>query len=267
MVVSMDEYTTTGPKLFTCDFKIKLLSCARSDNNKHNIIEIVYSNHHHIVFCYILSPLVTKCSMKREHNLSNFYCYRICDNRDIFTTAALLKITTLTNNCCGYETSSLPFIFMPAFDQSNHHDHRMLQDSIVEEAAVLPIPSFDEMYTVGEVIGDGGCAVVRAGYRIEDRARVAIKVFDCKHIDQKRKESIRSEYNILTSLNHDGVVRAMGMYEEPDYIYLVMEYVEGGDLLDRIIAKECYLEGEAKALMLHLLETVKYLHDNDIVHG
>lgn len=267
MVVSKDGYTTgLGPLIR--DIRINLLFLARFNRKKH-IIEIVYSNHHHIVVCYVSSSLLTERIIKFEQILklclavSNIYRYLIWDNRSVFTAA----LTTVTNNYCGCETS------LPTIEQSTYHGHMMLHGTIVEEAIVLPIPtlccdpSFDEMYTVGEVIGDGGYALVRAGYRIKDHARVAIKVFDRKHIDQKRKKSIRMEYNILTSLNHDGVVRALGMYEEPDHTYIVMEYAEGGDLLDRIIAKECYLEGDAKSLMLHLLDTVKYLHDNDIVHG
>lgn len=263
MVVSKDGYTTgLGPLI--CDFQINLLFLARPNRKKH-IIEIVYSNYHHIVVCYVSSSLVTERIIKFEGNLklclavSNIYRYLIWDDRSVFTA-----LTTVTNNYNGS---------LPTVEQSTYHGHMMLHDTIVEEAIVLPIPtlccdpSFDEMYTVGEVIGDGGYAVVRAGNRIKDHARVAIKVFDRKHIDQKRKKLIRMEYKILTSLNHDGIVRALGMYEEPDHTYIVMEYAEGGDLLDRIIAKECYLEGEAKSLMLHLLDTVKYLHDNDIVHG
>ena len=270
MVVSKDGYTT-GLGSLICDYRINLLLLARPNRKKQkeHIIEIVYSNHHHhIVVCYVSSSLVTERIIKFDENLklclavSNIYRYLIWDDRSVFTA-----LTTVTNNYSVCETSS------PTIEQSTYHGHMVLHGAIVEEATLLPIPtlcrdpSFDEMYTVGEVIGDGGYAVVRAGYRIKDHARVAIKVFDRKHIDQKRKKSIRMEYNILTSLNHDGVVRALGMYEEPDHTYIVMEYAEGGDLLDRIIAKECYLEGEAKSLMLNLLETVKYLHDNDIIHG
>lgn len=267
MVVPKNGYVT-GLKPFICDFTIDVLFLARP-NRKEHIIEIVYSNHHHIVVCYASSSLITERLIKMKQNLNlwwticNMYCFQIWNNRSVFTAA----ITTVTNNYCGCEVS------LPTIEQSAYHGHMILHGTIVDEAIVLPTPtlccdlSFDEMYTVGEVIGDGGYAVVRAGYRIEDHARVAIKVFDRKHIDQKRNKLIRMEYNILTSLNHDGVVRALGMYEEPDHTYIVMEYVEGGDLLDRIIAKECYLEGDAKSLMLQLLETVKYLHENSIVHG
>jgi len=49
-------------------------------------------------------------------------------------------------------------------------------------------------------------------------------------------------------------------------IYIVMELVRGGDLFDRIIARHCYPEPDARSLMLRLLSGVAYLHRNGIVH-
>ena len=45
-----------------------------------------------------------------------------------------------------------------------------------------------------------------------------------------------------------------------------MELVTGGDLFDRIIERGSYPEGAAREVMRMLLEAVRYLHSNGIVH-
>jgi serine/threonine protein kinase len=46
----------------------------------------------------------------------------------------------------------------------------------------------------------------------------------------------------------------------------VFEYLKGGELFDRVVAKVVYPEAEAKVLFAHLLEAVAYMHDMGVVH-
>ena len=41
---------------------------------------------------------------------------------------------------------------------------------------------------------------------------------------------------------------------------------DGGELFDRIVAKTCYSEKDARDLMYTLLKTIDYCHDRNIVH-
>lgn len=129
-------------------------------------------------------------------------------------------------------------------------------------------PAFDEVYMMGEdILGTGGFAVVKVAHRILDNYKVAVKIFDRKAMDESKERSIRTEYSILSSSTHDGIVQALGLYEEADCFYLVMECADGGDLLDRIVAKTCYSEDDAMKVMTNLFRSLKHLHDKDITHG
>jgi serine/threonine protein kinase len=67
-------------------------------------------------------------------------------------------------------------------------------------------------------------------------------------------------------LNHPRVVNLDYVYEDSDEIYLVMEYVRAGSLLQRICDKGNLSERDTAKLISNLLETLTFLHDRRIVH-
>lgn len=48
--------------------------------------------------------------------------------------------------------------------------------------------------------------------------------------------------------------------------FLVMEYAEGGELFDRIIAKEYYTEAEAKKVVKVVAKVLRYCHSEGVTH-
>jgi calcium/calmodulin-dependent protein kinase I len=65
---------------------------------------------------------------------------------------------------------------------------------------------------------------------------------------------------------HPNIVRLYKAYEEPDYFYLVQEMMSGGELFDRIVAKEFYNEKEARDAVRTVLGAVDYMHSKKVVH-
>jgi len=61
-------------------------------------------------------------------------------------------------------------------------------------------------------------------------------------------------------------VKLFELYEDDDYIYLVLEYMTGGKLFDRIVDKEHYSEKEAADTIRPVVDAVKYCHGLGIVH-
>ena len=62
----------------------------------------------------------------------------------------------------------------------------------------------------------------------------------------------------------DVYINIVGM-EENSYLFIVMEYMNGGELFD-YIEKKPVCEDEAKVLMRQIVESVSYLHTQNIVH-
>ena len=50
------------------------------------------------------------------------------------------------------------------------------------------------------------------------------------------------------------------------HTYLVLELLEGGELLERIKMKKNFTEAEARRLMIKLASVVHFMHERGVVH-
>lgn len=123
-----------------------------------------------------------------------------------------------------------------------------------------------DSYTLGAKLGEGGYSIVKAGTHKVTHNKVAVKIVKRTNIDQEDEEALRQEVAILQALDHQNVTKLFDFYEEKQNFYLVMEYLDGGELFDRIVKKTFYTEKEARDLVFILLKAIKYLHDKNIVH-
>eukprot|EP00290_Baffinella_frigidus_P026487 CAMPEP_0180244656 /NCGR_PEP_ID=MMETSP0987-20121128/34547_1 /TAXON_ID=697907 /ORGANISM="non described non described, Strain CCMP2293" /LENGTH=109 /DNA_ID=CAMNT_0022212199 /DNA_START=13 /DNA_END=339 /DNA_ORIENTATION=- len=70
----------------------------------------------------------------------------------------------------------------------------------------------------------------------------------------------------MKQLDHPNCVKLYDVYEARSEFFLCMEPVTGGQLLERIIAKDHYSEREAASCFVQLVDAVHYLHSKGIVH-
>ena len=117
-----------------------------------------------------------------------------------------------------------------------------------------------------EVIGEGTFSVVRPAVDRKSGERVAVKIVDRAAIAASEEDDLRREVSILQKLRHPNIVQLIDFFEESFSYVIVMEYVAGGELFNRIVKKTFYNEKEARDCVSVLLSAVKYLHDRDIVH-
>ena len=82
----------------------------------------------------------------------------------------------------------------------------------------------------------------------------------------KREAVIHREVNILKQLDHVNIVKCFGFYETPDLFSIAMEYMDGGELFNRIVAKKVYTEKEARDVVQLIMSALDYCHSNNIVH-
>lgn len=120
-------------------------------------------------------------------------------------------------------------------------------------------------YDVGRVIGEGNFAVVK-----ECMDRATRKMYALKNINKRRckgkEHIIENEVAILRRVNHPNIILLVEEFDTNDSLYLVMEYVKGGDLFDDIALSTKYTERDASSMINNLLHALKYLHNLRIVH-
>lgn len=79
-------------------------------------------------------------------------------------------------------------------------------------------------------------------------------------------EKIRREINILHFLKHPHVIRLYELLDTPSDIFMVMEYVSGGELFDHIVHKLRVGEDEARRFFQQILAGVEYCHQCMVTH-
>ena len=127
-------------------------------------------------------------------------------------------------------------------------------------------------YHLGRCIGKGNFSEVHIGLHRETGERVAVKVVDTLKTEQFSKKSrsvalnIDSEMEVLRSLSHPNIIRFYAMYRALSNVHLVIEYMDGGDLLNRILEKGCYNDPDGRLVFSQICAGVAYLHSRDICH-
>ena len=79
---------------------------------------------------------------------------------------------------------------------------------------------------------------------------------------------LSNEIKISQSLKHDNIIRLYDTFDEDDYIYLVLELAEKGQLYSRLMKKGRFSEEEAKHYIRGVVSAVKYLHSQNppVIH-
>ncbi|GLU05744.1 hypothetical protein SLE2022_228250 [Rubroshorea leprosula] len=130
------------------------------------------------------------------------------------------------------------------------------------------ISNLKDRYVLGEQLGWGQFGVIRA---CSDK--LTGEVLACKSIAKDRLVtrddacSIKLEIEIMSRLSgHPNVVDLKAVYEDEDFVHLVMELCAGGELFHQLEKYGRFTEHEAQDIFKHLMQVVKYCHDNGIVH-
>ena len=126
--------------------------------------------------------------------------------------------------------------------------------------------AFKDCFTLGRELGKGNYSTVRLAINIETKEECAVKCIIKKKLTQEDDDALKIEVEILGAVNHPSIIKLMGFFEDPIDYYIVTELMSGGELFDRIVARDFYSEGSAQKVVRTLAECLNYMHNLDIVH-
>lgn len=97
--------------------------------------------------------------------------------------------------------------------------------------------------------------------------KVAVKILNKAKIKQLgMEEKVQREINILHLCTHPHIIRLYEVVDTPTDIFLVNEYVSGGELFDYIVSKGRLSADEARNFFHQIISGVEYCHFQKIVH-
>uniref|UniRef100_A0A674AS97 Myosin light chain kinase, smooth muscle-like n=1 Tax=Salmo trutta TaxID=8032 RepID=A0A674AS97_SALTR len=120
-------------------------------------------------------------------------------------------------------------------------------------------------YNVHEKLGVGKFGqVFRLSHK--ETGQVCAGKFYRAH-SSKAKAVARREIELMNCLHHPKLVQCLGAYDTRSEIIMVMEYIAGGELFERIVDDNFeHTEPTSARYMQQLLEGMQYIHRQNIVH-
>ena len=122
-------------------------------------------------------------------------------------------------------------------------------------------------YILSEQIGVGTFSKVTKGMHVLTNETVAVKILDKSKIkDEIDIEHISREIEILKSISHKNIAQLYESISTEHNFYLIMEYIEGGDLGDYIAQNVSLSENLSCYFFRQLISVIEYLNDMGITH-
>lgn len=83
----------------------------------------------------------------------------------------------------------------------------------------------------------------------------------------KDKIAARREIRLMNELQHEKLVQCLAAYDSPAEIVMILEYIAGGELFERIVDESFdHTEPSSVSYMQQILEGIQYMHGKNIVH-
>ena len=123
-------------------------------------------------------------------------------------------------------------------------------------------------YTIKEHIGSGGMATVYKGYRADIDRTVAIKILTVNPavVNESLIARFKLEAKTIARLEHPHILTLYDYGVEDDLLYLVMPYLDGGSLGDRLKSDDPPSLEEIAKLLSEVATALDYAHREGIIH-
>lgn len=118
-------------------------------------------------------------------------------------------------------------------------------------------------YRLDDVIGEGGMATVFKAYQISLKRWVAVKVLYYQAGTSLARFQL--EAKAIASLRHRNILNIYGYGEQDGLPYIVMEYIEGGTLEDRLTGSPMSWR-RVVDLAIPMAKALHYAHRHNIIH-
>eukprot|EP01114_Cavostelium_apophysatum_P019936 TRINITY_DN6557_c0_g1_i1.p1 TRINITY_DN6557_c0_g1~~TRINITY_DN6557_c0_g1_i1.p1 ORF type:complete len:611 (-),score=181.84 TRINITY_DN6557_c0_g1_i1:474-2306(-) len=123
-------------------------------------------------------------------------------------------------------------------------------------------------FILGKTLGAGTTGKVKLAFHKETGFKVAVKIVNKEFLASRISvlKKVEREITVMKVLEHQHVLRLYDVYETSKYLFLVLEFVEGGELFDYLVKKGRLDPLEALTLFQQIIGGIDYCHRHHICH-
>ncbi|KAL3506154.1 hypothetical protein ACH5RR_031536 [Cinchona calisaya] len=79
-------------------------------------------------------------------------------------------------------------------------------------------------------------------------------------------EHVKAERNLLAEVDSNCIVKLYCSFQDEEYLYLIMEYLPGGDMMTLLMRKDTLTEGEARFYVGETVLAIESIHKHNYIH-
>ncbi|CAM9204513.1 unnamed protein product [Pylaiella littoralis] len=122
-------------------------------------------------------------------------------------------------------------------------------------------------YKIGKEIGSGSFGTVNIAEHRGTGEKVAVKCISKSRIQRSNMGAqVKKEITTMKKLDHPNIVHIHEVLMSDSHLYLVMEFVGGGELFTKLVTSGKLAENVAKRYFKQVLEAVQFCHNLYICH-
>ena len=122
-------------------------------------------------------------------------------------------------------------------------------------------------YYLGKTLGTGSFGKVKLGEHEKYKQKTAIKILNKKRIHfLKMNNKIKREIELLKIFIHPHIIRLFEIIYTKSHIFMVTEYINGGELFEYIIQNGRLSEAESRKFFQQMISGIDYCHKKKVVH-
>jgi Protein kinase domain len=125
---------------------------------------------------------------------------------------------------------------------------------------------FHQHYAITRHLGEGSYSTVKQVTHRTKGGLYACKIVDKAALSAVDRIALGHEISVLSSIQHEHIMRLYEVIEDDTKCYLIMELAEHGDLFDKIVKQGKFAIVDAQQVVSALVEALVYCHAHAVIH-
>ena len=195
-------------------------------------------------------------------HFSNYGNKFISDSKKISNNS---QKSSVNNNKNSYKSST-----KSKNSKKNKINHKFVYDTINNISFALDnivgkiIKGKSFSWVVGDILYESGNSTIYKAFNINDGNIFVVKKYNC--VDGIKCDNYINEVKIYENLKHKNIIKYISSEQINNYYFLYLEYIKGGSIKNLIDQFGGFTESLIKKYTKQILDGLKYLHDNKIIH-